>query len=102
MQLFKPKLRPNLLDEITRRRHHATEFAQHAAQPRPIIIVPAMISPGNLAITNAQQFLEKGVYTEDEKANPPKYVHNAQGCPIVEVKHKIGDKEYTFEVYDNV
>ena len=61
-----------------------------------------MISPGNLAITNAQQFLEKGVYTEDEKANPPKYVHNAQGCPIVEVKHKIGDKEYTFEVYDNV
>jgi hypothetical protein len=79
----------------------ATEFA-NAAQPRPIIIVPAMLSPGNLAITNVYQFLEKGFYTEDEKNCAPKVITNAQGSTLVEVKHRIGDKDYTFEVYDNV
>jgi len=54
----------------------ATEFA-NAAQPRPIIIVPAMLSPGNLAITNVYQFLEKGFYTEDEKNSAPKVITNA-------------------------
>jgi hypothetical protein len=32
--------------------------------------VPALLTPGNLSISNVQQFLEKGVYTEDEKSNP--------------------------------
>jgi hypothetical protein len=39
-------------------------------KPRPIIIVPALLTAGNLSISNVQQFMEKGVYTEDEKANP--------------------------------
>lgn len=70
--------------------------------PRPIIIVPAMLTPGNLAITNAGLFLEKGIYSDDEKTNPPNIIQNAAGAMLVEVKHKIGDKEYVFEVYDNV
>lgn len=61
-----------------------------------------MLSPGNLAITNVHQFLERGIYTDDEKTNPPKIIHNAQGAMIVEIQKKIGDKEYVFEVYDNV
>jgi hypothetical protein len=60
-----------------------------------------MLSPGNLALTNVQQFLEKGFYTEDAKNGAPKVIMNS-GCEMVEVKHKIGDKEYTFDVYDNV
>jgi len=44
-----------------------TEFS---VKPRPIIIVPALLTAGNLSISNVQQFMEKGVYTEDEKANP--------------------------------
>ena len=78
----------------------ATEFGTNI--PRPIIIVPALLTPGNLAISNAWQFLEKGVYTEDEKSNPPNIIHTATGSIIVEVKRKIGDKEYIFEVHDNV
>ena len=86
MQIFKPKIRLNLLDEITKKKHGkscrlnlslATDFAANATQPRPIIIVPAMLSPGNLAITNVHQFLERGIYTDDEKANPPKIIQNA-------------------------
>ena len=61
-----------------------------------------MLSPGNLAISNANTFLEKGIYTDDEKANPSKYILNAQGSMVVEVRRKIGEKEYVFEVYDNV
>lgn len=61
-----------------------------------------MLSPGNIAITNVHQFLEKGFYTEDEKNGAPKMITNAQGSAFVEIKHRIGDKEYTFEVYDNV
>lgn len=63
--------------------------------------MPALLTPGNLSISNVQQFLEKGVYTEDEKSNPS-VVHNAAGNMVVEVKRKIGDKEVVFEVYDNV
>jgi len=36
-----------------------------------------MLSPGNLAISNANSFLEKGIYTDDEKTNPSKYILNA-------------------------
>jgi len=61
-----------------------------------------MLSPGNLAISNANSFLEKGIYTDDEKSNPSKFILNAQGSMVVEVRRKIGEKEYVFEVYDNV
>lgn len=33
--------------------------------PRPVIIVPGMLVPGNLSLANIKAFLEDGVYNED-------------------------------------
>jgi len=32
--------------------------------PHPVIIVPALLTPGNLALSNVKSFLEKGIYDE--------------------------------------
>ena len=44
----------------------ANEFATAF---RPVIIVPAMLVPGNLSLANIKQFLEDGVYCENPDSN---------------------------------
>lgn len=64
--------------------------------PHPVIIVPGMLVPGNLSLANIKSFLEDGVYHEDP---------NDVGQPysqMVKVTRRIGGKNVTFDVYDNV
>ena len=44
----------------------ATEFG---GSPHPVIIVPALLVPGNLALANVKSFLEKGIYDENSSTS---------------------------------
>lgn len=60
VQIFKPKVKQNLLESIITGRK-TTEFG---GSPHPVIIVPALLVQGNLALSNVKSFLEKGIYDE--------------------------------------
>ena len=77
----------------------ATEFGGH---PHPVIIVPALLVPGNLALSNVKSFLEKGIYDENETLRSEDVVMNQQGQQIVQITRRFGNKSVTFDVYDSV
>lgn len=67
-----------------------------------MIIVPALLVPGNLALNNVKAFLEKGIYDEQGDVNGDDFIVNNQGAQIVQVTRRIGNKQVTFDIYDNV
>ena len=58
----------------------------------PIIIVPTSLQAGSLCLGNVQQFLEKGIYSEDSSERPQP----------VQVKKKVHGKDIVFDVYYSV
>lgn len=64
-----------------------------------MIIVPAMLVPGNLSLANIKQFLEDGVYCENPDSNLQSL---SAAAPFVQVTRKIANKNVTFDVYDSV
>ena len=67
-----------------------------------MIIVPALLTPGNLALSNVKSFLEKGIYDESQTVVNGDAIMNAQGQQIVQITRRIGSKNVTFDVYDSV
>lgn len=66
--------------------------------PHPVIIVPALLVPGNVSLVNIKRFLEDGMYEENpDSANPLQAPSS-----MVQVTRKIGNKTVTFDVYDSV
>lgn len=66
VQIFKPKVKMNLLESIITGRKN-TEFA---GSLHPVIIVPGLLVPGNLSLANVKSFLEKGMYEETYTPGP--------------------------------
>ena len=64
--------------------------------------MPALLVPGNVALNNVKNFLEKGIYDEEGDKNGADYIVNNQGSQIVQVTRRIGNKTVTFDVYDSV
>ena len=64
----------------------------------PVIIVPAMLVPGNLSLQNIKRFLEDGVYEEDVQSTG----NLLTSSQMVSVTRKIGTRNVTFDVYDSV
>lgn len=98
VQIFKPKVKQNLLEIITTGRK-TTEFG---GAPHPVIIVPALMVPGNLALSNVKSFLENGIYDESMTVTNTDAIMNAQGQQVVQITRRIGNKSVTFDVYDSV
>ena len=48
-----------------------------------MIIVPALLVPGNVALNNVKAFLEKGIYDEQGDVNGEDFIVNNQGAQIV-------------------
>ena len=67
-----------------------------------MIIVPALLVPGNVALNNVKAFLEKGIYDEQGDVKGEDFIVNNQGAQIVQVTRRIGNKQVTFDIYDNV
>ena len=69
-----------------------------SAAPHPVIIVPALLVPGNVSLANIQKFLEDGTYLEN-----PDSANSLHGSStMVQITRKIGNKNVTFDVYDSV
>ena len=62
-----------------------------------MIIVPALLVPGNLALTNVKRFLEEGFYEES-----PKSSERLQATQVVTLKKTLNGKQVLFDVYDSV
>ena len=69
-----------------------------------MIIVPALLVPGNLALSNVKSFLEKGIYEEKTSLSQQAddVIINAQGAQIVQITRRINNKNVVFDVYDSV
>ena len=67
-----------------------------------MIIVPALLVPGNVALNNVKNFLEKGIYDEQGDTSGKDLIINNQGAQIVQVTRRIGNKQVTFDIYDSV
>ena len=67
--------------------------------PHPVIIVPAMLVPGNLSLANVKSFLEDGEYVENPSDNGQVLQTNSQ---MVTVNRRFGNKTVAFDVYDSV
>ena len=64
--------------------------------------MPALLVPGNVALNNVKNFLEKGIYDEAADTGGADYILNNQGSQIVQVTRRIGNKTVTFDIYDSV
>lgn len=72
-----------------------------AAMQRPVIVVPAMLVPGNVGLSNIRSFLEDGMYCVD--GHPEDREKLAQSAvQMSQVTFKVNGKSVTFDVYDNV
>lgn len=100
VQIFKPKVKQNLLETITTGKK-TTEFG---GNPHPVIIVPGLLVPGNLSLSNVSTFLAKGIYEEKSQLSQggEDVIMNAQGSQIVQITRRIGNKNVTFDIYDSV
>lgn len=87
----------SLLDEILKAPIVKGEFGQSRNQrARPIIVVPAMHTSGNISLSNVKQFLEGGAY-EDSDQN-----HHTTDKTLVTITRMIGGREVLFDIYDSV
>lgn len=87
----------SLLDEILKAPIVKGEFGQSRNQrARPIIVVPAMHTSGNMSLSNVKQFLEGGAY-EDSDQN-----HHTTDKTLVTITRMIGGREVLFDIYDSV
>ena len=68
---------------------------------RPVIIVPAVLIPGNVTLTNIRDFLENGIYNEQGNEQDKEKLRNSS-LQMIQVTHKIDNKKVTFDVYDSV
>ena len=64
--------------------------------------MPALLVPGNLALSNVKSFLENGIYADNETLKSEDVVMNQQGQQIVQVTRRFGSKSVTFDIYDSV
>lgn len=68
VQILRPPTRLNLLETILQgnKRQQTNDFS---VGPHPVIVVPAMLVPGNVSLANVKRFLEDGHYEEDPDAD---------------------------------
>ena len=88
--------RTSLLDEIL----DSEEFGKWG-ENKPIIIVPASASPGNLCLLNAIQFLKDGKYVNGEDLQTEARMRESHKESVTFEK-RVNDRRVTFEVYDSV
>lgn len=93
---LKKKQKVSLLDEIL----HSVEGGAFN-EGKPIIIVPALPTKGNLCLANITEFLVKGSYKDGEEADQ-NLMQEDELRDKVEFEYMINSKQVKFEVYDSV
>ena len=85
-----------MLEEILSKDSNSFTSSHH-----PIIVVPSNVTPGNLCLQNAEQFLAKGEYHDGEKFLTATRMNDNFINKVTFTKN-IKGKDVTFDVYDSV